>query len=293
MYTQLFGSYLLSKNIITNDEFVDAMAKVSESKSRLGTIALMEGLMTANEVDECLLLQTREDKRFGEIAVERGYLTDMQVAELLRKQSSDFYILGQVLVESGIFTNEDFERLVFDYKAENEMYDLELDVENLEVVDTLIQKFFILSETPESPQMLLFLKMLFNSLIRFIGDDFTPLSPIDTNEYAINYAVSQKMTGKRDYNCIIDMDRDTAIEFASRYAGDSFSEFDEYVQASLEDFLNLQNGLFVVNVSNEDSQELTLSPPEVLTGSIVRDTENMLILPVLYSFGTIHMIVKF
>ena len=40
-----------------------------------------------------------------------------------------------------------------------------------------------------------------------------------------------------------------------RYVKDHFIDYDEYVQASLEDFLNLQNGLFIVNVSNDSSTE--------------------------------------
>ena len=38
-------------------------------------------------------------------------------------------------------------------------------------------------------------------------------------------------------------------------------EFDEYVSASMEDFLNLHNGLYSVNMSNDYSMELHLQPP--------------------------------
>lgn len=86
-----------------------------------------------------------------------------------------------------------------------------------------------------------------------------------------------------------------AIEFASRYAMDTFNEFDEYVQASLEDFLNLHNGLFTVNMSNNNSIELQLSPPEVHEGDTVEihaETVSYLF-PILYPFGTIHFLLSF
>ena len=47
---------------------------------------------------------------------------------------------------------------------------------------------------------------------------------------------------------------------------DEFQEYDEYVQSSLEDFLNLQNGLFIVNISNDSNTELTLGVPEQKEG---------------------------
>ena len=65
-------------------------------------------------------------------------------------------------------------------------------------------------------------------------------------------------------------EEDTAIAFASRYVHEQFHSYDEYVQASLEDFVNLQNGLFIVNVSNTSNTELTLGAPEHITVSPIQ-----------------------
>ena len=131
---------------------------------------------------------------------------------------------------------------------------------------------------------------MFNNLVRFIGDDFTPLTPIPCEEYPVNYCVSQAIHGK--VNCVsrIDMDKDVAIAFASRYAHEEFTEFDEYVQASLEDFINLHNGLFIVNISNEFSVELSLDPPVVDESEALALSPASFIIPVIYPFGVIHLI---
>lgn len=71
------------------------------------------------------------------------------------------------------------------------------------------------------------------------------------SEYMTNYCVTQKDEGLLSFNSGIDMSKSVAIAFASRYAKEEFHEFDEYVKASIEDFLNLHNGLFNVNMSNE------------------------------------------
>ena len=60
------------------------------------------------------------------------------------------------------------------------------------------------------------------------------------------------------------MSQTTAINFASRYVNESFSVYDEYVQASLDDFTNSNNGLFLVNCSNDRALELTLTAPSIL-----------------------------
>lgn len=69
MYAQFFGSYLLSREAATPEQMKEAIAKLSNARIKLGTLAMHKGLMTAEEVDEVCYLQTREDKRFGEIGL--------------------------------------------------------------------------------------------------------------------------------------------------------------------------------------------------------------------------------
>ena len=249
MYTQFLGNYLLQRGIVNQEQLFKAMSRLSQTHIKLGTIAIKEGLMTAKEVDECLYVQSREDKRFGEIAVERGYLTNDQVNELLSLQTPDYILLGQNLVEDNVFSYEDLERILFEYQNDTELYDLSLDVENQETIAAIIKKFFLLAEMPVNETNVMYLELMFNSLIRFVGEDFSPLTPMVLDEYPITFGVSQAISNNNDYLTHIDCDRDTAIAFASRYANEEFTEFDEYVIAALEDFLNLHNGLFIVNVS--------------------------------------------
>ncbi|SHI61971.1 chemotaxis protein CheX [Pseudobutyrivibrio xylanivorans] len=293
MYTQFLGNYLLQRGLVTQEQLFNAMARLSQTHIKLGTIAIHEGLMTANEVDECLYVQTREDKRFGEIAIARGYLDESQVEELLSKQTPDFILLGQNLVEDGVFSYEELERIVFDYKNEAELYDLSLDVENQEAIQTIISKFFLMAEMPVNDLNLMYLELMFNSLIRFIGEDFSPLSPMILDEFPITFGVSQAISSGHDYITHIDCDRETAIAFSSRYAKEDFNEFNEYIVAALEDFLNLHNGLFIVNASNQLSKDISLSPPVITEEGILSGPNKCVDFPVAYPFGTVHLLVCF
>ena len=292
MYTQFFGNYLLSKEYITNEQLFDALKEKSQKHTKLGTLAIHSGLMTAAEVDSVIVEQTHQDKKFGELTIEMGYLTNEQVKTLLNIQSPDFLLLGQILLDKGIIDNTTLEKIIKDYRQENEISDLDMVLEDKESVENLIEHFF--SETSLKPSALdkMYIELLFNSFIRFVGDDYTPLSAELCENFNADCVVRQDICGEYAISTYIGMNQTTAINFASRYVKENFSVYDEYVQASLDDFLNLNNGLFTVNCSNEKALELTLSAPEHLDGEPLT-FKKAYKLKVLYPFGTVHFIIEF
>lgn len=292
MYTQFFGNYLLSKEYITNEQLFDALKEKSQKHTKLGTLAIHSGLMTAAEVDSVIVEQTHQDKKFGELTIEMGYLTDEQVKTLLNIQSPDFLLLGQLLLDKGIIDNTTLEKIIKDYRQENEISDLDMVLEDKESVENLIEHFF--SETSLKPSALdkMYIELLFNSFIRFVGDDYTPLSAELCENFSADCVVRQDICGEYAISTYIGMNQTTAINFASRYVKENFPVYDEYVQASLDDFLNLNNGLFTVNCSNEKALELTLSAPEHLDGEPLT-FKKAYKLKVLYPFGTVHFIIEF
>lgn len=290
MFTQFFGNYLLSQGAITQQELFSAMKKLAGTRMRLGTLAIHAGYMTASEVNHIFVEQTHADKKFGELAVEQGYLTDEQVVELLSSQSPDFLLLGQILVDEGVITNTDLEYYITDYRAQNEMLDLDLTQDSQHIVSRLLKKLFVASEIPPTRFGVMYIELLFNNFVRFIGEDFTILSCSEINAYPIERCIKQSVIGNYSISAYLSMDDSTAAQFASRYVGDDFTEFDEYVQASMEDFLNLHNGLFIVNVSNEASMDLSISTPECVTERIIDFENRTYHFPILYSFGTVNFI---
>lgn len=295
MYAQFFGNFLLSRGVVTPEQLIAAINKESGSRIKLGTLAMYHNLMTANEIDDIVIAQTHEDKHFGEIAIERQYLTEQQVNNLLTEQSPDYLLLGQILIEENILTNAQLENLIVDYESEHEIYDLDLQDDQKEQVKQLIRHYFQLEDVENGDLYQAYLTLLFNNLIRFIGSDFTPMTPIACEEFPTQYCVLQHITGKYNILSAIDMDRSMAIEFASRYAMDTFDTFDEYVEASLEDFLNLHNGLFTVNVSNNRAVELQLTPPEAHEKDLLEFSKDSVsyMFPILYPFGTINVLLSF
>jgi hypothetical protein len=290
MYTQFFGNYLLSRGVVTQEQLFSAMERMEQYYMRLGTLAIHEGYMTSSEVDEVIIEQTHANRKFGELAVELGYLTNDQVIDLLHMQRIDYLLLGQTLVDDGVITTQELETIIADYKSENQLYDLDLAEDNQKNMDQLFNNFLIISEFPLSRYGKLYAELLFNNFIRFVGEDFIALPPEEVKVYPPECCVCQKVEGDYTISSYLSMDEATAITFASKYVGDEFTEYDEYVRASMEDFLNLHNGLFVVNASNVASLELTLTAPETITEPIMEFTNRCYHFPIMYSFGTVHFI---
>ena len=289
-YAQFFGTFLLSHNVVTKDQLLSALGKKSSQHMKLGTLAIMKGYMTANEVDNVIISQTHNDCRFGDLAVREGYLTQEQVDELVKTQYPDFLLLGQTLVEEGYINNAQLETLITDYESENEITDLDYSNEKQDDLDRILANFFHTTDVAADEYNASYMRLLFNDLTRFIGDDFTPLCFNPCKEYPVNYCVSQTIHGDLSAKVYLDMPETTCISFASRYVNEEFTEFDEYVQASLEDFLNLHNGLYNVNISNTLGKELTLEAPEVVSDELIELSSSSYLLQVMYPFGVINFI---
>lgn len=290
MFSQFFGNFLLSKGIVTTEQLLKAIKEQHTRHLKVGTLAIHNGYMTASEVDEIIIQQTHVDKRFGELAIEKGYLSEEQLATLLQAQTPDYILLGQILVENEVINNTQFEELITTYKEENKLADL--DGEAKDNLEYLVKNLLLISDTEIPGYLSKYLTLLFTNLVRFIGDDFTPLNPAFCSQYVTDHCSYQTVTGDFSIESYLDVDEEAAVAFASRYANEEFVEFDEYVWASIEDFLNLHNGLFNVNISNDHSVELILNPPVNMENTMISSAEHCVHLPIIFPFGMVNFLFK-
>ncbi|SFA72078.1 hypothetical protein SAMN05216249_101196 [Acetitomaculum ruminis DSM 5522] len=292
MYTQFFGNYLLNKKLITREQLLKAMEEQTKTHIKLGTLAIYQGYMTASEVENVHILQTHEDRRFGEVAIEEGYLTPEQVELLCSAQKPDYLYFGQSLINAGVFTTTEFESLLEQYKEEYEIGQLNVNDNQREQVIDLVTNFYRFDDLENTDKCINYLILFFNNLIRFIGGDFTPLSAEIIDDYSSQCLCSQSMEGDFSMYTAIDMDEETTLEFASRYTNKKIVDFNEYVTASVEDFLNLHNGLFLVNMSNEFALELNLDPLESKENVWVNiPNKTLYFIPILFPFGSVNVII--
>ena len=241
--------------------------------------------MTAEQVDMVHAEQQRVDKRIGDIACDMGFLTHDQVEELLSSQGAAHLQLGQALVNSGAMTNAAFAEALNSYKNENSLTDVDFSDGSGAKIDELIKKFYNFSDDSRSAYLTEYIALLFKNIIRFIGDDFTPLASKKLTEAGSELAAVQKITGDFSCSTVISAPEKAYLGFASRYAGEELTELDEMAHASCGEFLNLHNGLFTVNISNEMNTELKLQPQYYLENSGI--SGEIYVIPLVFPFGTV------
>jgi len=292
MYNQFFGNYLFSNGYVTKEHLISALIRQTKEEVHISILALYAGYMSASEIEYVNDLKKEEGKSFSELAISYGFLTQEQILELLNHNSPDFLILGQILIRDGVFDYVQFENILTDYRSQDEFLDMELNDENQNEVHQLIDCFSLLMEREMPPFAKTYLELLFKNFVRYIGDDFTALPPNTCNEFATERCVSQTVYAEYIINTYINMNEETAISFAERYTNESFTEYDEYVAASLEDFINLHNGLFIVNVSNEFSNDFSLGTLASHDNTIISYDHTAYVFPVYYSFGIVYFITE-
>lgn len=285
MFTQFFGSFLLNKKIVSPANLRVALEKKDTTRVKLGVLAINAGYMTAKQVDEVHRKQATVDKRIGDIAVEMGYLTEAQVEELLSSQKTGCLLLGQALVDMGCLTNEEFETVLNDYKNENGLSDKDFSNEDNKKTESVISSFYAI-EGKYMDYCSEYVNVLFKNLIRFVGDDFTPLQSAVTDDNDI--AVIQELCG--DFNAVsaITADNKAGLAFASRFAEEEITDSD-YAKDAVSEFLNLSNGLYNVNISETTGKEIGLNPQETTTAAAVNSIKAKftLTIPVEFTFGTV------
>lgn len=290
MYTQFFGNYLLNNGYITSEQLISALEAQHNSFVKLGVLAIHSGFMTSSQVESVHIAQTHDNRKFGEIAIEKGYLTNEQVETLLTTQTPDYLLFSQTLNDLGHMTTSEFEKAFKDYQTKYALCENDFaHVENSKLVE-LIHAYYNISRDDLSHYFAQYLALLFNNLIRFIGKDFTPHAAEKIEKLPEGHCAMQKITGSMSSTVYYISDNDTLLSFASRYAQEEFPEIDELVEASVEDFLNLHNGLFLTTMSNEFSIELNLEPPYTTSEVELNPDKDYYVLPITFSFGKISFV---
>ena len=271
MFANIFGNYLVRKNIITEDEFLSIKMQLDKTRVKLGLIAVSERLMTEEQADEVNRKQQMMDKRFGDIAVSLGYLTDVQVERLLTLQGNQYMRFCQSAIDKEILTLEQIEGALDYFKKENGFTFADMESVKSGDVDRILPLF--LPEIPEGPYKEL-LAVTFRCINRLASDDISLKRGYTTSNYQTGAVAMQEIVG--DYKVINAFSGDDKgiLAIAEAFAKEFFDAVDINALDSVGEFINISNGLFATAMSNE-GMELNLMPtvlskdPVEINGSLV------------------------
>lgn len=112
------------------------------------------------------------------------------------------------------------------------------------------------------------------------------------DNYHLEHEASQEIVGVPSAYSALDGNAKVLTAFAESYSNLGIAEFDSLCREALLDFLNLNNGLFVVDLSEHNICELSLGVPKQSNDYILSsDIQGKItIIPVTFSYGTINFI---
>lgn len=290
MFSEFFGHYLLNKGIITADELSTVLSAKDNVRLKIGVLAINDGVMTSEQVTEIHELQKSTDKYFGELAIEKGYINSEILESLLKKQKLEHLILAQALADENLMTMKEFEEEINLYKKKNDLSDeaFEQLKDNKSIL--LLDNYLTFNNIEHSNFYKDYVKLFFKNIIRFIDTSIRIASVEVYDEKTYDVYATQYLEKENQYITGIAGDKDVLIKLAGIYAEETFKSLDDYSKDSLGEFLNLNNGLFLVNMSNQNIP-MNMSVQEVHEQQVINTFGKIFVVPFFTSFGKFDLII--
>ncbi|PLS17596.1 hypothetical protein CVD28_11420 [Bacillus sp. M6-12] len=291
MFRQFFGQYLLNSGHIGSEQLRDALELMQSTHVKLGVLAVNEGYMTGTQVEEVHEKQKQVDKRFGEIAVEMGYLTEEQVEGMLSAQKQNHLLLAQALVDNGYMTIDEFSVALITYKTENGLSDEKFEAIKNGDIDLLVENLVPIEEPERKAAFVQYLSLFAKNIIRFIDANARLEAKPAAGQLKGQWYVEQEITGVVPLYTAISADEKVFLKIASIYAEEELNQVDELACASVGEFLNLHNGIFLVNMSNKGI-ELGMDPQQVNPNAVIELTGPAYLITIHIQDGSFQLVLS-
>jgi CheY-specific phosphatase CheX len=291
MYSQYFGHFLLNKGLIKPEQLADALEYQRSVHLKLGVIAVNAGVMTPDQIESIHNMQKRVDRRFGELAIEQGFINEEQLNALLATQKQGHLMLGQALIDRNYFTLEELQKALESYKKESGMSTRQFNVVKSDETQEIEEIFKNFGESILSKTYSDYVTLLIKNIIRFIDDN--PVMEINklNADYSADWYACQDITGVISLKTGIACSQDAFIKLAAKFAQEDITEADELAQASVGEFLNLHNGIFLVNMSN-NGVELDMKPQDVLRKHIIKGSDKIYVITCNMNWGKFDLLIS-
>ncbi|MDF2722847.1 MAG: hypothetical protein K0Q59_2522 [Paenibacillus sp.] len=292
MFNQYFGYYLMHKDYINISQLRTVLDYQKITHVKLGLIAVNESMMTPEQVEEVHSLQTRVDKKFGELAVELGYLTEDRLKHLLTVQQENHLLLGQALMDLDLMNLYQITTALYQFKRDQGLSDDQFRAIKNGDIRTLVEMIVIKIDVPERAIFADYLTLLANNLIRFIDD----LAVIEIEEIvekqSCDWLVMQQIRGEdMELSTMIAANSTVFVDIAETFAQMPIGSADELACSAVGEFLNLHNGIFLINMSNR-GMELDLAPQSVHANASYTEENAGIAVTVRYSRGTFRFLLS-
>ena len=257
MFSHLFGNYLVTKGIITKEDYRNAIAEQFKRKGKIGVLAVEEGWLTVEQAEKINRAQKMYDLRFGELAVEKKYLTQEQVDALLKKQGHTYMHFLESLLDSGKVTVSQMDGAFEAFQKEYGFSTEDMNALKTGDFESLIP-IFAFSAKPLVTELV---TMVLKNINRFVSRDFYigKIYRADGMEYRC--LAGQESNGDHEIELALVGETETAafLKVASTYAQEDYQKICEDALDAVCEFVNCCSGLFASQQS-EKNIDLDMRP---------------------------------
>lgn len=269
MFTQYFGQYLFNKGIISADQLCDLLAYEQSTHVKLGVLALNSALMTAAQIEEVHELQRTMDRRFGEIALSKGYLTPPQLDSLLSQQNSRHLGLNQAIIDKNYLTLSQLETALENFKQDTGLSQGQLQSLQSADIAQIVPLFLDFPQNEIGRLHYDYVTLLLKNIVRFLNDQPLLSRPLPLPKQSEGWIISQQAVGDHILSTALVLSDSSLIDLATRFSQEEITQVDDLAKDSVAEFLNLHNGIFLINMSDR-GLEFDLKPQttQVCSGSV-------------------------
>lgn len=289
MFSQFLGHFLLNEGYLDNKSLNEVMEHQDSIRLKMGVLAMDMEYLTKAQVDEIHNAQAKQDKRFGEIAIEKQYLSTAQLDKLLSMQKSEHLRLIQALVDKKIFTQEEAEEVLAKYKVKNKLSDDAMEIMKRDDIDGMIDLFLDFDEAFDQEACRDYFSLLIRNMIRFVDRNIWFEEMKVTKTFESSYLITQVVEGRDRIMTGIAGDGGTLLQFAAQFANEPLEEMDDMMEDAVGEFLNLHNGIFTVNMSDQ-GRNMELEPQVFLTNAYISGRVEYYVVPIYFNYGKIDFI---
>jgi hypothetical protein len=261
-----------------------------KTRVKVGVLAINSGLMTADNVNRVNQLQTQIDKRFGEIAIDEGFLVEPELGILLSVQDSEHLKLSQTLIDENIMKLEEVETYLNQYKSTFSLSDDMFDQLKDGKANTIIDAYLNFNNDTFSDLYKEYISLFYKNVVRFIDSNLRidHVEVIESRQY--DYLIKQDITGPKRIYTGFGGKTEVLVKLASEYADEAFHSLDDYAQDALGEFLNLNNGLYLVNLS-DNGVDMSLDIQSIQKNHLI-ESNKVYCIPFYTSFGRIDLLIS-
>lgn len=276
MFANLFGKYLVSQGILSEDDFLAAKMLLNKTRVKLGLIAVSEKLMTEKDADKVNFRQQVIDKKFGDIAVEMGLLSRAQVERLLALQGNPYMQFCQCLVDKELMKLSEIEEALTKFQKDNGFTQTDMEAIKSDDLDRIVPLF--IPTIPDGPLYDL-LGVTFRCINRLASEDICIEKGYITSNYKTGAIAMQDVFGDYEVTMAFTGDDKGILAIAEAFAKEFFNEVDINALDSVGEFINISDGLFATAKSRE-GMELNLRPPVLSKEPMELSSSTILVIPV-------------